>query len=50
MNVELFEPEERFEPSCTLYEIFQPMVPALLFVCGVLIGAALVLIYLKVQL
>jgi hypothetical protein len=48
MNIELFEPEdERFEPSCTLSEIFQPMVPAFLFVCGVVIGAALVLIYLS---
>jgi hypothetical protein len=48
MNIELFEPkDERFEPSCTLSEIFQPMVPAFLFVCGVVIGAALVLIYLS---
>jgi len=48
MNIEFIEPEnERFEPSCTLSEIFQPIVPALLFLCGVVIGAALVLIYLS---
>jgi len=37
---------ERFEPSCTLSEIFQPMVPWVSFMSGIAIGGALVMIYL----
>jgi hypothetical protein len=50
MNVELFEPEgERFEPSCTLSEILQPMVPAISFALGMCVGGALVLLYLSTK-
>jgi hypothetical protein len=44
MNIELIEDET---PSCTLSEIFQPMVPWVAFASGLAIGCALTVIYLK---
>lgn len=50
MNIEMIEQEEeRFEPSCTLSEIFQPMVPAISFALGMCVGGALVLLYLSTK-
>jgi hypothetical protein len=42
MNIQMIEP-----PTCTLSEIFQPMVPWIAFASGVAIGGAMVLLYLK---
>jgi hypothetical protein len=42
MNIEVED-----EPSCTLSEIFQPMVPWVAFAMGLAIGCALTVIYFK---